>query len=430
MTSELGYPNSMPSILARQRTLLSTAVACGAVAFAPAATSANVAGSGEVTLRLGGSGAAAKALSAASVEVRAIAPAKKRRARIALPVAGVAVGTSATVAVRGGIRLKVGSRAAALRSIRVRLTAKRAAVSAKAGGRRLVVLAAELAKGRAKLDRADTTAVLTGAQLRLTPKAAAFLRAKLGVGAIRAGALGRLGVHARPRTGSAGGAPGSGGPGGGAGTGQDVPRSGPLTDAEPPVRARPATAVDVSDIAIAWYPRDSWIRYLSSGTGAQDGIFASGGATKQPPIATTGHPCSDVSYSGSGSFDYGFAYAPKSGWYDPPSQTAAIYGQGSVRFRWQGHGIDLIASDPEIELGPSGSRAIFRFAGSGGTAYPDQRAALTDLDLAGQPTVAGNTRTYTAVRGRLTDDGQAVFAGFYPPPDDAFGCVTVSFTTS
>jgi hypothetical protein len=420
----------MSSIPARHLALLSVLVACGVVASVSATSSASVAGSGEVTLRLGNAGEVAKALAVAGVEVRAIAPAKKRRKRIVLPVAGIAVGSSATVTVRGGIRLRAGRRAAALRSIRVRLTARRATVSAQAGRRRLVVLAAELAKGKTRLDRTDTTAALAGAELRLTPKAAAFLRAKLGVGALRAGALGRLGVDAHPRKGSAGGTPGPGGTGGGSGPGGGVPRSGPITGPEPPAPSRPATAVDVGDIAIAWYPRDSWVRYVTSGVGAGDGIFAGGGASKLAPMATADHPCSDVSYSGSGSFDYGFAYAPRSGWYDPASQTAAIYGQGSVQFRWQSHGIDLIASDPEIELSPSGSRAIFRFAGSGGTAYPDQRAALTELDLAGQPAVAGNTRTYTAVRGRLTEDGQAVFAGFYPPPDDAFGCVTVSFATS
>jgi Htaa len=418
----------MAPISVRQCALLTVLAASGVVALTPA-SSAAVAGAGEVTLTLGGSGKAARALAGAGVGVRPIAPAKKRRKRIALPVAGIAVGSSATVAARGGIRFKAGRRAAALRSIRLRLTAGRATVSAKTGGRRLVVLAAELPKGKARLDRADTTAAVAGAQLRLTAKAAAFLRAKLGVSAIRAGVLGQLAVDARPRRGGAD-TPGPGGAGGGSGPGSGAPRSGPIAEAEPPAPSRPATAVDVSGIAIAWYPRDSWIRYLTSGTGGQDGIFASGGATKQPPMATSDHPCSDVAYSGSGSFDYGFGYAPRSGWYDPPSQTAAIYGQGSVRFKWESHGIDLIASDPEIELSPSGSRAIFRFAGSGGTAYPNQRAALTSLDLAGQPTVVGNTRTYTAVRGRLTEDGQAVFAGFYPPPDDAFGCVTVSFTTS
>jgi hypothetical protein len=404
---------------------IAAAVPSGAQAGLPAGASA--VGQGNVTLTLGGKAKAAKAIAAAGVEVGAIAPAKKRGKRIALPVQSIAVGKSATVALRGGIRFEAGRRSLALKSLRLGLTARQATISAKAGKRRLTVLTAKLPKGRAELDRSGVTAKLAGGRLGLTAKGAAFLRARLGVSGIAVGLLGRLGVDAGPRKGSG---DTKSGPGGGSGPGPGAPQFGPITGAGPPVLPRPATAVDVSGIAIAWYPRDSWIRYLTSGTGAQDGIFAGGGATKRPAMATADHPCSDVSYSGSGSFDYAFDYAPKSGWYDPPTQAAAIYGQGSVQFRWQGHGIDLIASDPEIELAPGAARTILRFDGSGGTAYPNQRAVLTKLDLTGQPTVAGNTRTYTAARGRLTEDGQVVFAGFYPPPDDAFGCVTVSFTTS
>ncbi|MBK5219400.1 MAG: HtaA domain-containing protein [Thermoleophilia bacterium] len=112
--------------------------------------------------------------------------------------------------------------------------------------------------------------------------------------------------------------------------------------------------------------------------------------------------------------------------------SAGVYGQGSVAFRWQGHGIDLSATDPEIEINGAASRAIFRFKGSGGTAYPDQRAVLLSLDQSGQPTISngGKTVTYSLMRGTLTADGVNVFAGFYTPPDnDEFGCVSVAFTT-
>jgi hypothetical protein len=400
-----------------------------AVALVPAAASA-AAGSGAVTLTVGGKGKAAKALTARGVEIAAIAPAKKRGKRVALPVRDVAVGKAATVELRGGLRLETGKRVLKLRALRVRLAPRRATVSAKVGKGRVAVFAAKLPKGKAKLDRSKTTAKLAGAKLALTPRGARLLRAKLALPGIPAALLGRFTLNAAPRAGSGGGA-GGGGTGNGEAPKSDggVPKSGPIKS-EPPVLARPSTAVGVSAISIAWYPRDSWIRYLTSGTDPQDGIFASGGATKAPPMETPDHPCSDAPYSGDGSFDYAFGYAPKSGWYDPPTQTAAIYGQGSVRFRWQSHTIDLIASDPEIELNPTNPRTIFRFNGSGGTAYPDQRASLTNLDLTGQPTVVGNTRTYTTVPGRLTEDGQSVFAGFYPPPNDGFGCITVTFTTA
>jgi Htaa len=419
----------------RWRAAAALAFGCFAMAALPAATSASIAGSGDVTLAVGGDAKAAKALVRAGVRIVAMAPAKKRGKRVTLPVERIAVGRSATVVLRGAIRFKAGKRTAALRSIRLRLTARRATLSAKTGKRRLAVLTSKLPKGKTSLDRAAVTAKLSGARLALTPKAARLLGARLGVAGISAGALGRLAVTAGPKRSGAGGGttPGTGRPKASEPP-PGAPKSGPIENG-PPTLPRPATAVDVSDIAIAWYPRDSWVRYLTTGvtpSTPQNGFFASGGATKGPATTSASHPCSDVSYGGtpSDTFDFTYHYAPQSGWYDPPTGAAAIYGRGSVRFSWQSHDIDLVASDPEIELVPSNPRTIFRFSGSGGTAYPNQRAVLTELDLAGQPVVSGNTRTYTAVRGRLSEDGQAVFAGFYPPPDDGFGCVTVSFTTS
>ena len=61
----------------------------------------------------------------------------------------------------------------------------------------------------------------------------------------------------------------------------------------------------------------------------------------------------------------------------------------------------------------------------------NQRVALETLDTAGRPTVSngGKTLTYNLMRGRLTEDGEKVFAGFYTAPsDNEFGCVSASFT--
>lgn len=367
-------------------------------ACTPGTTALAAPGSGTVALTIAGEGRAAKALVASGVEVSAIAPAKKRGKRLVLPVQSIVVGKSATVKLSGGVRLEAGTRSVELRSSRVKLTARRAVISTRIGKRRVGVFAAELPGGAAKLDRAKAIARLAGVKLRLTRHGARLLRGKLGLSDLPPG----------------------------------VPQSGPISSPSP-LEPRPASAVDVTDIAIAWYPRDSWVRYLASGVGPQDGTFATDGAWKGAPMTSPAHPCSDAAYGGapSDSFDYELHFAPKSGWYDPPTGTAAIQGGGSVSFKWASHGIDLTASNPEVELDPTSPRVTFRFSGSGGTAYPNQRAALTQLDLTGQPAIsnAGRTRTYGAVRGRLTEDGQAVFAGFYPPPDDGFGCVTVAFTT-
>jgi hypothetical protein len=388
-------------------------------------------GAGTVALTLGGEGKAGKALAANGVEASAIAPAKKRGKRLALPVRSIVVGKSASVKLSGGVRLEAGRRSIGLRSVRVKLTARRAVVSARIGKRRVGVFAAELHGGAAKLDRAKAIARLTGVKLGLTRRGARLLRGQLALSSLPHGLLGKLGINAKGTGGETKGGGGGGQGQGGSGPG-GVPQSGPIAN-ESPLKPRPASAVDVTDIAIAWYPRDSWVRYLASGVGPQDGTFATGGAWKGAPMTSPAHPCSDAAYGGapSDSFDYELHFAPKSGWYDPPTGTAAIYGSGNASFKWASHGIDLTASDPEIEIDPANPRAIFRFNGSGGTAYPNQRAVLTKLDLTGQPTISngGRTRTYSAVRGRLTEDGQAVFAGFYPPPNDGFGCVTVAFTT-
>ena len=215
---------------------------------------------------------------------------------------------------------------------------------------------------------------------------------------------------------------------GGGGAGGGAPTSGPLGN-EPPLLARPATAVDVSSVQLSWYPRDSWVRYVSSGSAAGDGILFSGGATG---IDSTASECPDRPAGSDAQLPYRVAFTPRASWFDPVSGSAGVYGGGAVAFRWKGHGIDLTAADPEIEINGAASRAIFRFAGSGSTPYPNQRAALLSLDTGAGPVVsdAGKTFTYSLVRGTLTADGVNVFAGFYTPPDnDEFGCVSVAFTT-
>lgn len=219
---------------------------------------------------------------------------------------------------------------------------------------------------------------------------------------------------------------GARGDGGGRGAGPGI-KSAPIVN-EPPLLARPATAVDVSGVRVTWFPRDSWVRYASSGVGAGDGISAVGGAVG---TNSTASPCPDRPSVSDAQLPHAIDFAPRPSWYDPVSGSAGVYGQGSVSFRWKAHTIDLTASDPEIEIAGPASRAIFRFGGSGGTPYPNQRASLVSLDTAGRPTLSngGKTLTYDLMRGTLTPDGVSVFAGFYTPPDnDEFGCVSVSFT--
>jgi Htaa len=228
----------------------------------------------------------------------------------------------------------------------------------------------------------------------------------------------RISRPASPEGGSGGSTPTA--PGG-------TPASNPI-EGEPPLLARPATAVTVSGVSLSWMPRDSWVRYVSSGIAANDGVVPGAGATG---VASTSSPCSDRPSESSASLNYTINFPAKESWYDPLSGVAGFYGSGNVAYRYTSHSINLTAAEPEIEINGSASRAIFRFNGSGGTPYPNQRVALETLETAGRPTLSngGKTLTYNLMRGRLTENGEKVFAGFYTAPgDNEFGCVSASFT--
>ncbi|MDX6623442.1 MAG: hypothetical protein QOE75_1374 [Solirubrobacterales bacterium] len=204
--------------------------------------------------------------------------------------------------------------------------------------------------------------------------------------------------------------------------GPGTPTSGPV-GAEPALLARPATAVDVSAVAVSWYPRDSWVRYVHTGEGMTTGAGAS-------LVSSPESPCPDKPLVESRPYTVHYVAAPS--WYDPVSGAAGVYGSGSVNFSFGGHGINLTAANPEIEINGAASRAIFRIDGSGNTPYPNLRVALVNLDTSSPPAVTngGKTVTYNLVRGRLTEDGVNIFAGFYTAPsNNQFGCVSVSFTT-
>jgi hypothetical protein len=206
--------------------------------------------------------------------------------------------------------------------------------------------------------------------------------------------------------------PGPGPSGGSNAPGPSGPPASVPIEGEPPVLARPATAVTVGAVQLSWMPRDSWVRYVSSAIGAGDGVVPGGGATG---VQSTASPCPDRPSSSS----------------VPLTGQAGIYGTGNVAFRWVAHSINLTASEPELEINGSSSRAIFRFSGSGGTPYPNQRVALETMENSGRPTISpdGRTLTYNLMRGRLTPDGEKVFAGFYPgPTDNEFGCLSATFT--
>jgi len=327
-----------------------------------------------------------------------------------LQVKGGEIGdTAAAFAHRGGLRLTAGAgrsrREIVLRGLRVQL-GNRSVLSAKLGSRRLVVFRLAARPGRLDLNPTAGTAQLLGARLIWRPGAVAALSRKLGR-RIPRGALGKLRTKA-------------------AKTLDEVPKPAAIPP-EPPLLARPAGAVDVTGGSLTWHVRDSWIRYVSSSTAPE----TQGGATANPAYPGNEHPCPDNPVATNPTLTYSYDFPFSNGWYDPASGTTALYHGGGVRFSYPSRGIDLATRNPEIEIAGAASRAIFRLKGAGGTAYPDSRAAIMSL-AAGTPAVESpaGTFTYTApVKATLTPDGEAVFGGFYSPPNNGFGCFSISFTT-
>ncbi len=395
---------------------LAALAAAPAAGAAPPVAGTSAAGSGSVTLLVGGNGKAAKALANRSVKIRAIKPASKRGARLTLPVADITVGKSAAVVLRGGIRFKAGKRSIALRAPRLKVAPRQATVTARAGKRRIPFLVATLKKGEARLNGVGNAAALDSAKLRLTTKGAKLLRAKLRLRGFPAGPLGVLGVDAR--AGSGGGGTGGGGSGGGGGGGpatcNPAPNAPADTSPQPTPLARPAGAVDVSSANIVWRPRESWIRYINGG----EGTCVFDGAVAGPK---------EVKPGSTAALTYSFTFPFESGWYDADTGTAAVTFRGGVGFKWKGHGINFSAANPEIEINGGSSRAIYRFNGADGTARPNRRDVLVNL-TPGSDQGTPPAHSFPDMPGTLPPGAESsIFAGFYPA-GAPFGTISIDFT--
>src|SRR5690606_14173591 len=124
------------------------------------------------------------------------------------------------------------------------------------------------------------------AKLRLTPRAARLLRAKLKLRRLPPGALGVLALDANASRGGIGGGGtgggGAGGGGGGAASCVPTPKAPPADPSTEPVPlARPEGAQAVASATLVWRPRDVWVRYVHGGNGTC--VF--GGATNGPKEA-------------------------------------------------------------------------------------------------------------------------------------------------
>lgn len=392
-----------------------TALALAALCVAAATGTAQGAGTTTISLK----GKAVKSLRSQHVRIGAFGGARAGRARLVLPVAGGLVTSSALLNQRGGLRLSRRAagrrRSMVLRRLQLRL-GRKSEIVGRIGSSRFTLFSVKAPAARLRLDSGNGSASLRGGSVSLTRRAGAAIKRRLRLRRLPRGAFGRLSVDALVKGDGTGGS-GGGGPGGEPGGGP--PASGPLGD-EPPVLARPASAVNVTGAQITWHVRPSWIRYVPV-----NAPFA--GAWGDPPTSApqcgeSNEPAVEDVYS----FHFPFAH----GWYDPPTKTAAAYFTGGVNFKYPTHGIDLDTKDPEIEINGASSRAIFRFDGRGDTNPGNKRSLLVDLATSASPPVEGpGTLSYDRIPGAIPSSGgsQSVFAGFYLP-GERFGCVSLSLT--
>jgi hypothetical protein len=384
------------------------ALALAAVLAAPAtAGAAEPVGSGSLTVAKG----KWVKLGLRGIELSGSGAAESSGRRTRLEIGGGAIEEdSATLRFGGSLRLAAGEgrerRVLKLTGLRVEL-GPASTFSAKLGKKRWALFDLEPKAGAATIDRARGAAQLRGASLLWRRGAAAAIGRRLGA-QLPKGPLGSFTVTAATVF--------TDGP----------PQSGPVSD-EPPLLARPASAVNVTSATLAWHVRDSWIRYVNT----QEPPQALEGAAAEAPIEEDKHPCPNSPAGTNPTLAYSYDFPFAGGWYDAASGSAALYYGGGVRFSFPAHGIDVTARNPEIEINGAASRAIFRLRGAGQTPYPDKRAALLSLP-ASVPALSAPPNGFgfpAPLRGTLTADGQKAFAGFYPPPNDGFGCFSVSFTT-
>jgi hypothetical protein len=412
---------------------LAAAAALAAALAVPAVAQAD-GGTTALTLK----GAAATSLSGQGVKVGAVAPATAKGKVITFPVVSVTVGTRAALGHKGGLRLRANGRTLTLTTPKLALAGTGSKLTAKVGATTTTILTVDAAKR--SLNATAGSVALNAGRVRLTAAGAKAIKRVLKLKRLRAGVLGTLTVDAKKdsstTTGGSGQTTPGGGPTGGGGTGTGGTGTGgsgggsggggatgctagtaTAPGGGPAELARPGSAVDVTAGAITWHVRDSFIQYINTGEGTK----VSGGATADPATVQPGSSVPLV---------YQFRFPFKSGWHDPVSNTTRLTYSGTVTFCYSGHGIRLTASNPEVEINGSSSRAIFV---TGNTGEADTRGVLVKLDPAAAASIVhspdGKEHAWNQVPGAIpADAGESVFAGFYGA-GDPFGWITATATT-
>jgi hypothetical protein len=378
------------------------ALALIAPAAAPAATT------GSVSLTL--TARTEQALKTRGVTVRTTGKATRSGRRFTLPLAS---GDAGALKTAGTLQLRARKRTVSLSSVRFELGAD-PRISALLGGRRTTVLklavAPDVETAGVRLPR---TAVTLGAG------AAKAIASRLRVSKLPSGTFGTLAATASfgapaPSPPPAPQPSAPAGPCRATTAGGTAPSPG---SGEPPVKARPSTARNITSATITWHPRESFVQYINSG----EGTAVSRGATADPPEVAAGSDASLV---------YSFHFPFAEGWCDPATGAARIAFTGTVAFKYSAHEIDLRVNDPEVELDGPASRVIFRMTGSGDTDGGNQRSVVETLDVSkAAVSAAAPSFAYERIPGAVPPGAaSSVFAGYYLP-GDPFGWVSISYTS-
>lgn len=366
-----------------------------AVLALPAAAAAEDA---EVAL----TGPAAQSLRASGVGVGASAPAALRGQRLALPTAALAVdGDSATVRLRGAIRLRAGRRGVALTDLRVTV-GPRSSLSAEVDGRRRTIATIDAGPNRRAVGTQST--YITRSPLTITPSTLRLLRRSLDKPRLRGGRLGTVDLEttATPTAPPASNIPGAPPP---------PTVTGPPTPGGPSIAKRPTGAVSITTGTVSWAPRTSWLGYLASG-GPGSGPTATDGAAWQAATSS-------------------FTLPVSGGWYDPARQTAVVKTTGSTRFVFPNHAIDIAFANWTYDLASAAPKAVATITAANGDGRPTvgSRPPLGLLKPTTPPTISpdAKTITWTAIPMTLSAEGVPIYRAYLYGSDQ--GTITITATT-
>lgn len=381
-------------------TLASVALLLG-LGAPPAAATATTKDS-VISISLGKKGAAFRAK---GVRLRATSSARIVRGDLRLKATDITINseTSAAVVLRGGLTLKRGRRTLKIQGLMIRARGKTISITGKVGKKRLTVLSGR--SGVSVVQGVTQQVVAPAVRAKLSTKVARLMRAKLKLRRTPSVKLGQLVVIAKadlPKPGGKGDA-----------TLQDL--------AGPPI-ARPAGAVDATASSLKWWMRDSWANYIEFSI-PQDG------AVPDAAMPNSSHVCKDIpAVSKSRQYAINFVFA--SGWWDAGTQTGYFRYSGALRWYGPEHGIDITASNPEIEINGAASRLIFTMYDAVENTL--KRGAFVGLNTAAPLNSVALTPSGAASRLKstiFTDSATSPFGNFVSiySENPGWGCVDFGF---